>query len=664
VQARARGRKAGCACVRYVPRASPSDAAPSPAITHHLFTPSLRRRIVDHPWPMASSATAAAASSTEGCNRYHSDMNREDRWRKKKEKKAKKGKKKSKRAAKEHFDDAPKKKRKTEVASLSDSTKGNPLNFDYKYILAPMVGASELAFRLLARKYGARLAYTPMMSSTSFARDEAYRRQEFQTIPEDRPLVCHFSANNPDDFARAAQLCEPYCDAIDLNLGCPQRTAYVGHFGSYLLERKDRELVLSIVKAAVKAVSIPIFCKIRLLDTLEETVELCRQLRDAGVSLIAVHARYRASFERKGPGARDGPAMLDQVLELKKAIPNIPIIANGNVITYEDVVKNLSFTQADGVMSAEGILDNPALFLPQLGSREKAQRSVVIADPSPILDNGASSTSDKKERKIRKKLRAIQKIEEKVKAEGESSINDEQREKLSGKSKIESKLAKLVAGRGEDSAISPSTKGPQTKTVTLGELYESADDKLKLANEYLALVRQYPITIRTVVFHTRRMLKDMLNQYQLMEECVACQSVDEVQRILDRCRKYQEDPESFVYDIEKAKQQKEALARKKREEGKRKAFEARMVRKAKREGKADLEHYLRIGAEVPTLNTIQKLRSLQRDEQLRLWKQDHSQHCVAFHLDPEGCKRDRACAFLHTDAKGTNSFVESDEVAG
>ena len=63
---------------------------------------------------------------------------------------------------------------------------------------------------------------------------------EFQTIPEDRPLVCHFSANDPQHFASAAKLVEPYCDAVDLNLGCPQRTAFVGHFGSYLLGDEDR----------------------------------------------------------------------------------------------------------------------------------------------------------------------------------------------------------------------------------------------------------------------------------------------------------------------------------------------------------------------------------------------------------------------------------------
>jgi tRNA-dihydrouridine synthase 1 len=199
---------------------------------------------------------------------------------------------------------------------------------DYRYILAPMVGASELPFRLLCRKYGATLAYTPMMCSKQFARDEAYRKKEFQTIPEDRPLVVHFSANDPNDFAASAKIVQHLCDAIDLNLGCPQRTAYLGHFGSYLLDPKDRKLIVSIVRRAREEVSIPIFCKIRLLDTIDDTIQLCRDLAAAGASLIAIHARYRATWDRKGPGARDGPALLDQVKLVKQALSDIPIISN------------------------------------------------------------------------------------------------------------------------------------------------------------------------------------------------------------------------------------------------------------------------------------------------------------------------------------------------
>ena len=83
-----------------------------------------------------------------------------------------------------------------------------------QHIVAPMVGASELAFRLLCRKYGATLAYTPMMNSEKFATDAEYREAELQSCPEDRPLVAHFSANCPKTFLAAAKLAEDKCDAI------------------------------------------------------------------------------------------------------------------------------------------------------------------------------------------------------------------------------------------------------------------------------------------------------------------------------------------------------------------------------------------------------------------------------------------------------------------
>ena len=86
------------------------------------------------------------------------------------------------------------------------------------------------------------------------------------------------------------------------------------------------------------------------------------------------------------------------------------------------------------------------------------------------------------------------------------------------------------------------------------------------------------------------------------------------------------------------------------------------MRKAKREGKSDLEHYLRIGAEVPSLETIQRLKADSKEEQLSLWKREHSQHCMDYHLGT--CKRAKGCSFLHMDAKDGNSFVETDEVAG
>lgn len=91
----------------------------------------------------------------------------------------------------------------------------------------------------------------------------------------------------------------------DLNLGCPQRIAHSGHFGSYLLDPVDRPLVLSIVRTLSTNIRIPIFVKIRLLNTIEESIELCQQLVEAGAALIAIHGRYRVNLVgRSGPGAR------------------------------------------------------------------------------------------------------------------------------------------------------------------------------------------------------------------------------------------------------------------------------------------------------------------------------------------------------------------------
>jgi tRNA-dihydrouridine synthase len=237
--------------------------------------------------------------------------------------------------------------------------------------------------------------------------------------------------------------------------------------------------------------------------------------------------------------------MLDQVALIKRSMPDFPIISNGNVITYDDVVANRKFTGADGIMSAEGMLDNPALYLPRLGNvKDDGDADIDVHLPlySPLNGNlgKCSSEGDKSTekaiRKLQKKLREVEAIEKKVKQSGMKSINDDQRCKLHAKSKIHTELQNIesnkVSKHSTDGALSTGAIQRQTKSVKLYDLMKAADNKLILAREYLSLVRVFPTKIRSVVFHVRRMCKEILEQYQLMEECIASTTVDEVELVL------------------------------------------------------------------------------------------------------------------------------------
>lgn len=111
-----------------------------------------------------------------------------------------------------------------------------------KYIVAPMVDQSELAWRRLSRRYGSQLIYSPMINAKMFvdAGNKTYRQQNFDLISgeegdptTDRPLIVQFCANDPDQLLASAKVVERHCDAIDLNLGCPQDIAKRGWYGSF-----------------------------------------------------------------------------------------------------------------------------------------------------------------------------------------------------------------------------------------------------------------------------------------------------------------------------------------------------------------------------------------------------------------------------------------------
>ncbi len=171
---------------------------------------------------------------------------------------------------------------------------GRMLPFHLKYpvfVCAPMVDQSELPFRLLTRKYGTHLCYTPMLHSKMMITNKKYKEVHFTTCEEDRPLVAQLCGDHPETMLKAAKMLEDQVDAIDINLGCPQGIARKGHYGSFLLE--EPELIGQIVKTLSEGLKVPVFCKIRIRNTEEKTFEVVDSIVKNGCKLLTVHGRTK-----------------------------------------------------------------------------------------------------------------------------------------------------------------------------------------------------------------------------------------------------------------------------------------------------------------------------------------------------------------------------------
>ena len=217
--------------------------------------------------------------------------------------------------------------------------------------LAPMSGVTDVVFRRMAARLGAGFVVSEMVASGELARadDEARLRAEGGGL--DLHIV-QLAGRDPSWMAEAARVAVGAGAAIvDINMGCPAKKVVGGHGGSALM--KELDLAVRLIEATVEAVKAPVTVKMRLGWDEGSLVapELAARAESAGARMVTVHGRTRAQFY-------EGRADWSAIAAVKAAV-SIPVIANGDLVSFEDAPAMLAASGADGVMIGRGAQGKP-----------------------------------------------------------------------------------------------------------------------------------------------------------------------------------------------------------------------------------------------------------------------------------------------------------------
>jgi tRNA-dihydrouridine synthase B len=218
-----------------------------------------------------------------------------------------------------------------------------------------MAGITDRPFRRLARRFGAALAVSEMVSVRPELRDSRKTRLRLDHADEPGPVSVQIAGSDPAMMAQAARLnVDGGADIIDINMGCPAKKVCNAAAGSALLS--DEALVARILEAVVAAVQVPVTLKIRTGPAPERrnALRIARIAESAGIQALAIHGRTRACMF-------EGHAEYETIAAVKATV-RIPVIANGDVQTPEEAKRVLEATGADGIMIGRAAQGRPWLF--------------------------------------------------------------------------------------------------------------------------------------------------------------------------------------------------------------------------------------------------------------------------------------------------------------
>ncbi|KAG2443334.1 hypothetical protein HYH02_009400 [Chlamydomonas schloesseri] len=250
------------------------------------------------------------------------------------------------------------------------------MDYRDKLVLAPMVRVGMQPMRLLAASYGADIVYSEelvaqrviassrvvnksLQSIDFLDRGGEHGRVMFRTTADEKPrLVFQLGAADAVMALQAAQVVAGDVAEVGLNMGCPKAFSLQGGMGAALLRKP--EIAEDIMKTLHRNLSIPVSCKIRLLDTDQDTVELARRLAACGINALAVHGR--TTQQRPRDPAHWAPIKL--VVEAL-APGCVPVVANGDVFSWEDAQRVKRETGCAAAMIARAAMWNASVFRPQ-----------------------------------------------------------------------------------------------------------------------------------------------------------------------------------------------------------------------------------------------------------------------------------------------------------
>lgn len=223
-----------------------------------------------------------------------------------------------------------------------------------RVLQSPLSGVTDKVFRRLVRRYApVSMLYTEMVSAAEM--HHLRRLPEVMDIdPDERPISIQLFDRRPDFLAEAARKAvDQGADTIDINMGCPVNKITKNGGGSSLL--RDPAVAIQIVEAVCQAVSVPVTVKTRIgwSDEAINAVEFAQQMAAAGAQMLTLHGRTRAQ-------GYTGSARWEWIARVKAAL-DIPVIANGDIVSVDSALRCLSQTQADGIMCSRGTLGYPFL---------------------------------------------------------------------------------------------------------------------------------------------------------------------------------------------------------------------------------------------------------------------------------------------------------------